>query len=211
MKSLKDLLNRRKDAFYTRDWLREPYAEIGAHTYGKPEVVQFYGSEARLVIGKFCSIAGSVTIFLGGDHRTDWVTTYPFPVLSAFWPSVPSIPDTAVTKGDVVIGNDVWIGFGAMILAGVTIGDGAVIGARAVVASNVAPYTVAVGNPARPAGQRFDDETVARLLRIRWWDWSDEVIAERIPLLCSGDLPSFLDRYDPEGRSARATPGAEGS
>jgi acetyltransferase-like isoleucine patch superfamily enzyme len=211
MKSLKDLLNRRKDAFYTRDWLREPYAEIGAHTYGKPEVVQFYGSEARLAIGKFCSIAGSVTIFLGGDHRTDWVTTYPFPVLSAFWPSVPSIPDTAVTKGDVVIGNDVWIGFGAMILAGVTIGDGAVIGARAVVASNVAPYTVAVGNPARPAGQRFDDETVSRLLRIRWWDWSDEVIAERIPLLCSGDLPSFLDRFDPEGRPAGEHAGPEGS
>jgi acetyltransferase-like isoleucine patch superfamily enzyme len=200
MKSLKDILGRRKDAFYTRDWLREPYAEIGAHTYGKPEVVQFHGAEARLKIGKFCSIAGSVTIFLGGDHRTDWVTTYPFPVLSAFWPDLPSISRSAVTKGDVVIGNDVWIGFGAMILSGVTIGDGAVIGARAVVASDVESYTVAVGNPARSVSRRFDEETVARLLKIRWWDWPDEVIAERISLLCSGDLRAFLDRFDPEGR-----------
>ena len=110
MKSLKDIFNRRKDTFYTRDWIREPYAEIGAHTYGKPEVVPFQDAGALLRIGKFCSIAGSVTIFLGGDHRTDWVTTYPFPVLSAFWPSVPSIPHTSITKGDVGIGNDVWIG-----------------------------------------------------------------------------------------------------
>jgi acetyltransferase-like isoleucine patch superfamily enzyme len=209
MKSLKDIFSRRKDAFYTREWLREPYAQVGAHTYGKPEVVQFYGSEARLKIGKFCSIAGSVTIFLGGDHRTDWVTTYPFPVLSAFWPKVPSIPDTAVTKGDVVIGNDVWIGFGAMILSGVTIGDGSVIGARAVVAGDIPPYAVAVGNPARPVSRRFDEATVARLLRVRWWDWPDEVIAERIPLLCSGDLASFLDRFDPEGRAGGPSPSPE--
>ncbi|PKN32566.1 MAG: chloramphenicol acetyltransferase [Deltaproteobacteria bacterium HGW-Deltaproteobacteria-19] len=211
MKSLKDIFNRRKDTFYTRDWIREPYAEIGAHTYGKPEVVPFQDAGAHLKIGKFCSIAGSVTIFLGGDHRTDWVTTYPFPVLSAFWPSVSSIPHTSITKGDVVIGNDVWIGFGAMILSGVTIGDGAVIGARAMVASDVEPYTVAVGNPARSVSRRFDDATVARLLRIRWWDWPDEVIAERIPLLCSGDLPSFLDRFDPEGRIAGPARVPEGS
>jgi acetyltransferase-like isoleucine patch superfamily enzyme len=200
MKSLKDIFGRRKDAFYTREWLREPYAEIGAHTYGKPEVVQFHGAEARLKIGKFCSIAGSVTIFLGGDHRTDWVTTYPFPVLSAFWPDLPPIAHSASTKGDVIIGNDVWIGYGAMILSGVTIGDGAVIGARAVVASDVESYTVAVGNPARSVSRRFDEETVAGLLRIRWWDWPDEVIAERISLLCSGDLRAFLARFDPEGR-----------
>jgi hypothetical protein len=199
MKSLKDIFNRRKDTFYTRDWIREPYAEIGAIPTGSRR--WFRSGTPAPFSGSANSVPLPVRDDLPRRGSPDRLgTTYPFPVLSAFWPSVPSIPHTSITKGDVVIGNDVWIGFGAMILSGVTIGDGAVIGARAVVASDVEPYTVAVGNPARSASQRFDDATVARLLRIRWWDWPDEVISERIPLLCSGDIRSFIARLDPDGR-----------
>ena len=77
------------------------------------------------------------------------------------------------TKGDVLIGNDVWIATEAIIMSGVTIGDGVVIGARAVVTKNVPPYTIVAGNPAIVMKQRFDDKTIQRLLDVKWWSWSD--------------------------------------
>lgn len=89
-------------------------------------------------------------------------------------------------KGDIVIGNDVWIGYEAVILAGVTIGDGAVIGSRAVVTKDVPPYTIVGGVPARTIRRRFDEDIVEELLRLRWWDWPEEVIKENIPAIQSG-------------------------
>ena len=91
-------------------------------------------------------------------------------------------------KGDTVIGNDVWIGQNAVILPGVHIGDGAIIGASSVVGSDVEPYTIAVGNPARTRRKRFDDELIGLLLRFRWWDRSIEEINSLIPILTCGDL-----------------------
>ena len=114
---------------------------IGAHTYGAP-LVRWWGEPANLSIGRFCSIADDVQIFLGGNHRTDWVTTYPFPVFRA-WHEARGIAGHPATRGDVHIGHDVWLGSGSVILSGVTIGHGAVIGCRAVVSRDVPAGPVA--------------------------------------------------------------------
>lgn len=163
--------------------------ERGKGSYGEPRVLS-WGEGAKVRIGKFCSIASEVTILLGGNHRVDWVTTYPFNVM---WSGVAGhIQGHPSTKGDVVIGNDVWIGAGALILSGVTIGDGAVVGARAVVAKNVPPYAVVVGNPAKIVKYRFDESTVEKLLAIAWWDWPDDKIAAAIPFLLSENINDFI-------------------
>jgi virginiamycin A acetyltransferase len=91
-------------------------------------------------------------------------------------------------KGDTVVGNDVWLGQNATILPGVHIGDGAIIGLNSVVGSDVAPYTIAAGNPAMPIRKRFDDELIALLEAFKWWDKPIDEIQALMPLLSSGDL-----------------------
>ncbi|MAM09664.1 MAG: hypothetical protein CML23_04210 [Rhizobiaceae bacterium] len=172
--------------------LRERFPEhsFGRGTYGDLTVRQ-WGEGARLSIGNFCSIAAGVQIFLGGEHRPDWVTTYPFNVL---WPQSQRYTGHPKSKGDVVIGHDVWIGAEAVILSGVTIGNGAVIGARAVVAKSIAPYTIVTGNPARISRMRFNENTIAELEATEWWDWPDDIILSAMPDLLSADLTTFLER-----------------
>jgi chloramphenicol O-acetyltransferase type B len=174
----------------TKEWY--PQYDVGIGTYGRPDVVSF-GEGTNLTIGAYCSIAPNVTIFLGGEHRTDWVTTFPFSVL---WKAGKSIPGHPVSKGNVTIGNDVWIGQGATILSGVNIGDGAVIAAGSVVTRGVSPYSIVGGNPAREIKQRFDSTTVERLLRIKWWAWPTERIQQFLPLLLSSDLNLFLEESE---------------
>ncbi len=167
--------------------------ERGRGSYGEPAVGS-WGEGTKVKIGNFCSIAQGVSILLGGGHRTDWVTTYPFSVL---WPSVAGhIPGHPSTKGDVIIGNDVWIGTGALILSGVTIGDGVVIGAHAVVAKDVPAYAIAVGNPAKVVKFRFDEATIEKLLAIAWWNWPDEKIASAVELMLSNDINEFIKQYE---------------
>jgi len=181
---------------YTRDVLRGENVEVGAYTYGRPDVCgQLVHPEVRLRIGKFCSFARGVTIYLGMNHRTDLVSTYPFKAFPDDWPQSESlkVEDVgAVSKGNVVIGNDVWIGDGARILSGVSIGDGAVIGAGAVVTQDVEPYSIVAGNPARPIGKRFDEQTVRKLLEIRWWDWPVEKINRNLNVICSNNVSELF-------------------
>lgn len=172
-------------SIYTLDFLDKKYC-IGRHTYGNPKVFD-WNDGGSLIIGKYTSIADEVTILLGGNHRMDWVTTYPFPALNNEWPDAANIIGHPQSKGDVVIGNDVWIGNGATILSGVVIGDGAVVGAKAVVTKDVPPYAVVVGNPGKVVKYRFDDEIIEKLLKIKWWNWSDRKVAKNLSLLCSND------------------------
>jgi len=165
-----------------------PQYEVGRETYGSPEVLT-WNEGATLKIGAFCSIAEGVKIFLGGEHRIDWVTTYPFNLL---WEKGKHITGHPRTKGDVIIGNDVWIGSEAIIMSGVKIGDGAVIGTRSVVTKDVAPYAIVAGNPARLIRNRFEDETIHRLIELKWWDWTNEKIEEMLPLLLSSDIDAFI-------------------
>lgn len=128
-------------------------------------------------------------IFLGGEHRHDWVTTYPF---SALWDQARSIPGHPRSKGDVIIGHDVWIGYGATILSGVNIGNGAVVGAKAVVTKDVPPYAIVAGNPARIVKFRFTPRQINRLLAIAWWDWPEGEIIAALPLLLHTDIDLFI-------------------
>ena len=172
---------------YLKD--RFPHFEIGRGTYSdKTFAVLLWGEDAELTIGAYYSIGPHVTVILGGEHNTDWVTT--FPLLHKV--------GQPKSKGNVVIGNDVWIGWGATILSGVTIGDGAVIGARSLVSKDVPPYTVVGGNPARMIYKRFDHDTRKRLLAARWWDLPEARVLELGDLLMSQDVQQLLklvERY----------------
>lgn len=165
-----------------------PQYEIGRHTYGDP-TIHTWEEKATLKIGAFCSIAAGVQIFLGGEHRVDWVTTYPFNTL---WECGRHITGHPKTKGDVIIGNDVWIGAEAVIMSGVKIGDGAVIGLRAVITKDIEPYAIYAGNPARLIRKRFDDTTIQQLLELGWWNFEDEEIEQMLPLMLSADIQSFI-------------------
>ena len=166
--------------------------KVGRFTYGDQLItIRQWGEGAHLTIGSFCSLATGMKVFLGGNHRTDWVTTYPFG--HAFQDHLgPPVVGHPATRGDIVIGNDVWIGEGVTILSGVTIGDGAVVAARAVVSKSIGPYEVWGGNPARLIRRRFSDEIVRELLALRWWDMDLNVIKAIIPLLCDGPTPETL-------------------
>ena len=174
-----------------RALIRKGIVSIGEYTYGYVKV-NYWGENYRLSIGKFCSIAEGVEIFLGGNHRVDWLSTYPFPSRTSYFPEAKNIKGHPSTKGNVVIGNDVWLGKDSMIMSGVTIGDGAVIGARSVITSDVEPYSIVAGNPGRFIRKRFNIEVVQDLLRIRWWDWPIEKIHENVPNLCSGNVAKFF-------------------
>lgn len=144
----------------------------------------------QLKIGKFCSIAcGAKFLFTSANHAMNSLSTYPFPIFFDEWGlDVKNITDAWDNKGDIIIGNDVWIGYEAVILSGITIGDGAIIGTRAVVTKDVPPYTIVGGVPAKPIRKRFDDVTIARLLELKWWDWSEERIRANLEIIQSGRI-----------------------
>lgn len=162
---------------------------IGEWTYGNP-IVLTWGDDAELRIGNFCSIADDVKILLGGEHRSDWITTYPF---NRIFPEGVGISGHPTSKGQVNIGSDVWIGQGATILSGVTIGDGAVVGAESLVAKAVEPYEVVAGNPARHIRYRFSEPVRQTLLRIAWWNWPLDKIREAMPVLLSNDVSRLVE------------------
>lgn len=142
----------------------------------------------KLIIGKFCQIASGVEFIMNGaNHQMNAVSTFPFYTLEGWIQDVPSINDMPV-KGNTVIGNDVWIGQNATILPGVHIGNGAIIGANSVVGSDIEPYAVVVGNPARTIRKRFDNELIEIMEKLKWWDKNVEEINNLIPLLTSSDL-----------------------
>lgn len=171
---------------------RFPQYKIGQGTYGDLTVMP-WNAGTTLTIGSYTSVAAGAKVFLGGEHRIDWVTTYPFNVL---WPASRHITGHPKTKGNVVIGNDVWIGTEALILSGVTIGDGAVIGARAVVARDVPPYAVVAGNPAKVIKYRFDESVISRLLTIQWWNWTKNEIERAMPDILSTQIENFLEKAE---------------
>lgn len=167
---------------------------MGRNSYHRPRVEWHVGDTGRVRVGAFCSIHHTVRVFTGGEHRPGWVTTFALrerlQLPGAFESGLP------YSRGDVVIGNDVYIGFEAMVMSGVTIGDGAVIGARTVVTRDVPPYAIVAGSPARLVRYRFEEPEREALLRIRWWCWTDEKVADNVALMSSDDIRPFLVRHD---------------
>lgn len=164
---------------------------VGDFTYGIPNV-RSWGEGTKCEIGKFCSIADNVVIMLGGNHRTDWVTTYPFNCLFSDFSYIKGHPSS---KGDVIIGNDVWLASNTVILSGVTIGDGAVIAANTVVVKDVPPYSVVGGNPGKVIKKRFSKKIISQLESMKWWDWDYEHIYNVIPFLQSNQVDQVIQYY----------------
>jgi acetyltransferase-like isoleucine patch superfamily enzyme len=190
---------RKKAYFYTRDFLKKAIASglanVGEYSYGN---IQIFGEESKLYVGRYCSIALQCKVFLGYSHRVDWVTTYPFNVISR-WPHAKQdwaaghLKGHPATKGDVVIGNDVWLGFNTTVLSGVTIGDGAAVGANSLVTKDIPAYALVGGNPARLIRYRFDQNVIERLLQIAWWNWPTAKVKKFVPLLMQGKIDIFFE------------------
>ena len=179
---------------YVKPTITNPNIIVGDFTYiadsdFESHVTHLYEWNGdKLVIGKFCQIAAGVEFVMNGaNHQMNAVSTFPFYTLEG-WNMTPPAKSDMPLKGDTVIDNDVWIGQNAVILPGVHIASGAIIGANAVVGSDVPPYTIVAGNPAKPIRKRFDDELINLLLEWKWWDKSIEEIDALIPLLTSSDL-----------------------
>jgi acetyltransferase-like isoleucine patch superfamily enzyme len=164
---------------------------IGKYTYGKPNIY-WENDNSKLTIGNFCSIAGNVNIYLGGNHNTNWVTTYPFGHIHQNIFNNFNGEGHPSTKGDVIIGNDVWIGNNVTIMSGCIIGDGVVIANNSHVVKNAEPYSLIGGNPAKLIKYRFTKEQIDKLLEIKWWYWDDIKINEFTPLLCNTNIDNFI-------------------
>lgn len=180
------------------DRYNHPNLKIGNYTYGHPDTkspqIVYFGEDTTLEIGKYCSIAENVTIFMGGYHNPLNISTYPF---NALYPSLTS-KSILVKKQSTRIGNDVWIGANAIIMAGVVIGDGAIVAAGSVVTKDVPPYGITGGNPSKLISTRFDVETISKLLRIQWWNWEDEKVKANINALNNSDIEAFLKTAEDE-------------
>ena len=190
------------ETVYLKNVVSDPMIEVGDYTiyndfvrdpreFEKNNVLYHYPvNHDRLVIGRFCSIAcGAKFLFTSANHTLKSLSTYPFPIFFEEWGlDVEDITTAWDNKGDIVIGNDVWIGYEAVIFSGVTIGDGAVIGTRAVVTKDVPPYTIVGGVPAKAIRRRFPDETISRLLDLKWWNWPEERIAQNIEAIQAGNM-----------------------
>lgn len=193
---------------YLKNVITEPNIQIGDYTiyhdfvndpkeFQKNNVLYHYPlNQDKLVVGKFCSIAcGAKFLFNSANHSLTSLATYTFPLFFEEWGlEKQRVRDAWDNKGDIVIGNDVWIGYEAIILSGVTVGDGAIIGSRAVVTKDVPPYTIVGGVPAKPIRKRFDENTIAALLQVRWWDWPERRIQENIQNIQAGCMEKFMER-----------------
>ncbi len=179
---------------YVKPTIKNPNIIVGDFTYiadseFESHVTHLYSWNGdKLIIGKFCQIAAGVEFVMNGaNHQMNAVTTFPFYTLDGWDMEPPAVSDMPL-KGNTVIGNDVWIGQNAVILPGVRVSDGAIIGANSVIGSDVEPYTIVAGNPAKPIRKRFDDEMIALLLKFRWWDKDIAEINSLIPLLTNSDI-----------------------
>jgi acetyltransferase-like isoleucine patch superfamily enzyme len=142
-------------------------------------------------IGKFCSIARQNVIGVG-NHDHTIVTTHPF-LISPEFGGIVSERRYEKQRAAPVIGHDVWIGMNCVVMRGVKIGDGAVIAANSVVTRDVPPYAIVGGAPARLIRYRFDPELIAGLLSVKWWDWSESDLRERVSHF--QDTEEFVKRY----------------
>lgn len=189
---------------FIKNTIRNPNIIVGDYTYyDDPEDSEGFERNVlyhypfigdKLIIGKFCAIARGVRFIMNGaNHKLSGISTYPFQIFGNGWERVMPKPGDLPDKGDTIVGNDVWIGYEALIMPGVRIGDGAIVSSRSVVVSDVPPYAVVGGNPARIIRQRFDPQAVANLQALAWWDWPVEAITCHLDLIVAGDVEALME------------------
>lgn len=159
--------------------------EVGKQSYGQLNISSFSNPKERLKIGSFCSIAGGVRFILGGEHRTTGLSTFPFKKY------ICGVAEDTLSRGPIIIEDDVWIGEGAMILSGVTIGQGAIIAAGSVVTKDVPPYAVFAAGKVKKF--RFDEETLGRLKCFDFSELTFEAIRTNIDFLYSDIKKETVD------------------
>jgi virginiamycin A acetyltransferase len=198
---------------FLRPLVRSPTIEVGEYTYydspddptafERDAVLYGFGPE-RLVIGRFCAIGARVRFLMPGANHADLgPSTYPFGVFGAGWADTMDLVMSAPSRGDTVVGHDVWLGYSALVLPGVRIGHGAVVAAASVVSRDVPPYAIVAGNPARVVRSRFPEEDVARLLRAAWWDWPIELVTEHARTIMAGTAAELERIADEQGMLGR--------
>jgi acetyltransferase-like isoleucine patch superfamily enzyme len=175
--------------------VREGRASMGTETFFVPRVMTFNHDKTRLSIGSYSSLPEDLVILLGGEHRPDWVSTFAMRITLGMEGA--GQDGHPASKGDVVIGSDVWIGVRSTLLSGVTVGHGAVTGAASVITRDVPPFAIVAGNPARLIRYRFDEPIREALLRIAWWDWPPEKVRANVHRISSGDVEGFVRDFDP--------------
>mmetsp|Transcript_5821 Transcript_5821/g.22097 ORF Transcript_5821/g.22097 Transcript_5821/m.22097 type:complete len:221 (-) Transcript_5821:36-698(-) len=188
---------------FLKNIIKHPQIVVGDYTYyDDPEdlhnfeknVLYLFGTDTKLIVGKFCSIASGVRFIMNGaNHALDGISVYPFLAFAGAWQE--RAVTNVVSKGDTIVGNDVWIGNSVTIMPGVTIGDGAIIGTNSLVTKDVQPYTIVGGNPAKIIRKRFDEESIEFLVKLAWWDWPVEKITENLPAITTGDLKALKEKY----------------
>ena len=182
---------------------KENVLTAGAGTYiGNAELKVFAENQnsPHILTGRFCSLADKIYFAIGGNHNYKNVSTFPFDVawiVNRTFGSAVALPYNRPNRYQIILGHDVWIGHEVTIMGGVKIGNGALIGAGSVVGKDIPPYAIAVGNPARVIKYRFDEETIKKLLAVKWWNWDLKKVADNIPLM--NDVEKFLAaHYSPE-------------
>ena len=187
---------------FIRNVVKNPNIVVGDYTYfDDPEDSENFERNVlyhypfvgdKLVIGKFCALARGVKFIMNGaNHKLTGFSTYPFGIFGQGWEAAVPAPADLPSRGDTVVGNDVWIGYDALVMPGVRIGNGAIVAARAVVVKDVPAYAVVGGNPAKILKFRFPPETIAALEQIAWWNWPVENITRHLKAIVSADLDAL--------------------
>lgn len=184
---------------FLKNIIDHPQIEVGDFTYYDDPVdvnrfldnvlylFDFMGD--KLIFGKYCQIATGVRFIMNGsNHAMNGVSTFPFKVFGKSWANADM---AVVSKGDTVIGHDVWIGNSATIMQGIRIGNGAIIGSNALVTKDVAPYSIVGGNPAKEIRKRFDDDSIELLQALAWWDWPMDKLEQYLPAITQADFETL--------------------
>ncbi len=185
---------------FIKNTIKSAYIEVGDYTYFDDPVdstdfernvlyhYDFVGD--KLKIGKFCAIATEVKFIMNGaNHRMDTLSSFPFAIFGPPWSeALKDVALAAPSKGDTRIGNDVWLGFRSTIMPGVKIGNGSIVASCSVVTTDIEPYAIYGGNPAKLIRKRFNPETIESLQQIAWWNWDYAKISENIHLIFSADI-----------------------
>ena len=191
---------------FLKNIITHPNISVGDYTYyDDPDDVENFHKNIlyhfdfigdKLIIGKFCQIAAQVRFIMNGaNHALSGFSTFPFCAFGQEWQDVPfgalGQEWKDASKGDTLIGNDVWIGYESLIMPGTKIGDGAIIATRSVITKDVAPYSIVGGNPAQLIRKRFDEKIIKKLLQLAWWNWPIEKITTMAKALAEGNEEIF--------------------